>query len=107
MKYKKISQDHVFNILAGVAADALNPIQAMNIKDIMYSLNTSRYQVKKHMDNLKKNGLVELKCFNISPDDEIYPPYWGYQLTEKAKQTKAFEIIEKKSDEIFKDCFGI
>jgi len=66
------------------------------------------YQLfKKPIDRMKKDGLVELVCLNVSPEDEIFPPYWGYQLTQKAQSIDSYKEIEQRSTELLKECFGL
>jgi hypothetical protein len=107
MRYKKISEKEVFETLIQTNLDFMNPLDgAINLCNIAYLLKTSRYQVKKYIDSLKGKGITELKCINIYSDEEIYPPYWGYVLTEKGKQTTEYKKFQEKHLEIIKECFG-
>ncbi|PLS19109.1 hypothetical protein CVD28_01495 [Bacillus sp. M6-12] len=108
MNYQKVTEEEVYQRLTGLALDVMNPIGgAITLVNLASLMKTSRYQVKKHMDNLKKKGMVELKCFNLSTEEELYPPYWGYLLTEKGRETDYFREREKREDEIFRECFGV
>lgn len=110
MKYKKISKGDVYKRMVGISLNFMNPTGgAINIKNLAHLLNTSRYQVKKHIDELKKDELVELKCIAIPYDEhesDPYPPYWGYVLTEKARQTEYYKEQEEKENQLIQEYFG-
>jgi len=106
MKYKKIKQDDVYNILVNVAQDIMSPIDVINISNIASLLKTSKYQVKKYIDIMVKDNMVELKCEIIHDEYEVIPPYWGYRLTEKGKDTKQYKAKQKRHLEIIEECFG-
>ncbi|WP_341877615.1 hypothetical protein [Defluviitalea saccharophila] len=107
-KYKKISKEDVLKLLASIAADPLNPTGGIiNIVNIAEVLKTSRYQVKKCINELKHAGVVELDHIDVSEEDEIYPPYWGYALTEKGKQHPVYKETKEKTMKIFKECFEL
>lgn len=78
-QYKKITEQDVLHVLIN-ANLTINDIDGtINLINIAYLLETSRYQVKKHIDSLVEKGYAERKmiCF------EEGPPYHGYRLTEK------------------------
>jgi Mn-dependent DtxR family transcriptional regulator len=107
LKYKKITQEDVYKLLAHTSLDFMNPIQgAINLINISHLLTTSRYQVKKHIDNLKSKSFVELKCYNIHSEDEVIPPYWGYILTNKGKDTDLYREMEESTNRLLEECFG-
>lgn len=97
MEYKKVSRDDVYSRLIGLSFDWMNPMGgAINLVNLASLLQTSRYQVKKHIDELKRLRYVELKSFLIQDEDEIYPPYWGYVLTEEGRET---DVYKKRLEE--------
>ncbi|QOY37644.1 hypothetical protein AWH56_008705 [Anaerobacillus isosaccharinicus] len=106
MKYKKITQDDVYRKIVAISVNVMNSFHAINISNLASLLGTSRYQVKKYIDELKNKGFVELKCFNLSTDEELYPPYWGYHLTEKGRDTDYYREQERQEEELIKECFG-
>ncbi len=79
MKYKKISQDDVYDILADVSLDIICSIDEINIVNIANLSNTSKCQTKKHIDIIAKDKIVELKCEIIHDEynDGPYPQYLG------------------------------
>lgn len=106
MDYETVSQEDVYKKLVSVALSLFNPIGgAINIVNIAYLLNTSKYQVKKHVGALKKQGIVELKCINNWDEEENHPPYWGYVLTAKGRETDYFKAEDKKEAELIQKCF--
>jgi Mn-dependent DtxR family transcriptional regulator len=107
MAYQKVTQEDVYQRMVRLSLDYMNPIGgAINLKTLAFMLQTSRYQVKKYMDELYQKGFVQLKSFNLSTEDELYPPYWGYLLTEKGKDTDYYREREKEEDKIFHECFN-
>lgn len=107
MKYKKISKDCIYNLLVGIDLDIMNPIRCINIMNMADYLKTSRYQVKKYIDILKNEGMVALKMVDISSDEELRPPYWGYELTRKGRETEYYKQRAIEEDKLIKECFGI
>lgn len=106
MKYKKVNQSDVYDVLANVALNIMSPIDVINISNIASLLKTSKYQAKKYVDILVKDNMAELKCESIYDEDDVLPPYWGYRLTEKGKDTEQFKAKEKRHLEIIEECFG-
>lgn len=108
MKYEKITRQDVYEVLVSTSLDIMNPIGGIiNLVDIAGFLKTSRYQVKKYIDEMKTEGMVELHSVSIPCEDEVYPPYWGYTLTERGKNTDYYKEQDKKHENILKECFGI
>ena len=109
--YARISKDDVYEKMVSCSLDFMNPIGgAINLKNLAELLKTSRYRVKKYIDELKIEGLVELKCVAIPYDEyesDAYPPYWGYVLTEKGRKTKYYKEQEKIEYELIKKHFGV
>lgn len=101
-KYEKITEDDVFNVLVQTNSDFMNPIgSVINLVNIASLLHTSKYQVKKYMDQLNEKGLVELKMVENWEEEEHFPPYWGYTLTEAGKETDQFKHAVETKDSIF------
>ncbi|MGE5473152.1 MAG: hypothetical protein ACM3UU_02905 [Ignavibacteriales bacterium] len=111
MEYKKVTRDEVLRVFINASLDIMSPIGGISLVEVANYLKTSRYQVKKIVNELKKEELLELKCVNLSPDPEwddgVYPPYWGYCLTEKGKELDIYKVAEEKHNKILKECFGI
>lgn len=107
MRYKKITQDDVYKTLVSTSVDPMNPIGGIiSLVNIASLLKTSRYQVKKYIDELKQIGFVELKSVDISTEDEAYPPYHGYTLTEKGKNTDYYKKQDDLQEQLLRECFG-
>jgi predicted ArsR family transcriptional regulator len=105
--YTLVSEDDVYRKLVHLKLSLYQMVGgAINIKNLAYLLHTSEYQVRKHMRSLRDKGIVELKCFNIPDDEEIYPPYWGYVLTEKGCTTEYYLKADEEHNRIIVECFG-
>jgi predicted ArsR family transcriptional regulator len=103
LKYKKVTKDDVFRILASVDFDCLGRgPYAINIKNTASLLNTSRYQVKKYIDELVKDGLAQLKCIPLDCEDFMLP-YWGYRVTAKGRDTDYYKSREQREVELIEE----
>jgi len=71
-------------------------------------LETSRYQVDKHIKSLKKQGLIKYKSIMIGSEEDFYPPYNGYGLTKegRVKFSKELKEISDRDIKLIKECFG-
>lgn len=107
MKYKKITEHDVLNILTNVELDIMSPINCINPSSIARILKTSRYQVKKIIGKMVKDETAELVCQYIGRKDEMFPPYWGYRLTENGRNTTLFKEKQEEHLELIKKCFGL
>ena len=107
MKYKKISKDDVYKVLVNVRID-ISGFNCINLVNIASFLDTSRYQVKKYIKELKNDGMVKLIYFSYIDyyGEENIPPYWGYRLTEKGEDTDYFREAEKRELKLIEECFG-
>lgn len=105
--YEKITKEQVFKVLVGITLDFIAPDHVINLVNIADFLKTSRYQVKKYMDELREEGLVELKTtMAYNSEDEPSIPYTGYQLTAKAKETDQFKKLQNEHLALVESCFG-
>lgn len=106
MNYQIISEEDILNVLLEAYFDIVSPIRGIiNLVDIARIKKTSRYQVKKHINKLLQKDLVKLSYKTIDSEKEIFPPYWGYSITEKATKTNLCEEIQKKNAQLIKECF--
>jgi hypothetical protein len=105
--YEVIEMNQVFDIICKCSIDFMSPINIVNVISIANLLKTSRYQVKKQISKLKSFGFIELECVFIPDEYEIFPPYWGYGVTEAGTTTdtykKAVEIQDKFMLELAED----
>lgn len=71
-------------------------------------LNTSRYQVDKHIKTLKLWGFLDYKSVNYGPEDDYSSPYNGYTLSPKGREEWSIYIKQREEDELklIKECFG-
>ena len=101
-KYEKITKEDVLNILVKCAVDELKSGHGlMNVINIASLLKTSKYQVRKYTKELRNEGLIKLICEFFYSDEELYPPYWGYVLTEKGMKTDLFAKEKAKWEKWF------
>jgi len=105
--YSTVSEMDVVNILLRTSEDwqGCGIIAPSNIASL---LETSRYQVDKHIKSLKTKGLVQYKSIMLSAEDDYYPPYNGYCLTELGRKTfeKELKEISDRQCELIRQCFG-
>lgn len=106
LKYKKISKDDVYSLLVKIDLDIMNPIGCINIVNMAEFLKTSKYKVKKYVNALRNEKMIVLKMVDISSDEKLYPPYWGYGLTDEVRSTEYYKQKSIEEDEIIKECFG-
>lgn len=99
MKYEKITKERVLDVFISIEF-SWDGIGCINIKNTASLLKTSVYQVKKYVKELKKENFVELIMIDINNyhdnESDLYPPYWGYRITEGFKKTEKF--IKEKTE---------
>lgn len=105
-KYEKITKEQVLDVLYSVAMDFIAPDSVINLVNIADHLKTSRYQVKKYMDELKEEGMVELKSTTAYKDEDSSLPYIGYTLTEKARTSEEYLKRQQENMDLIESCFG-
>ena len=106
MKYKKIYKADVYELLVNITLNVMNCTNCINVINIASLLETSRYQAKKYIDELRKEELVKLVCINCSDEEELYPPYWGYVLTDKGRDTDYYRQEQAKEIDLINKIFG-
>lgn len=99
-KYKKISSNDVIRVLISISLDIMAPVDNITLVNIASLLNTSRYQVKKHIDKLVKFGIAEYSVQTIYDTDEVIPPICGYRLADMIRE-KSGDNIPPKYDRTF------
>lgn len=108
MKYRKITKEQVLNILIQCHISIMNPTDVISVPNIAYLLKTSEYQVRKHINELKQEGLVQVGYFPKSClDDEMTLPLKGFCITSKARESEQYKIAEKQEKEIIKKSFTL
>ncbi len=106
--YKKITKEQVLDILIKCHVNIMNPTDVISIPNIAYLLKTSTYQVRKYMNQLKKDELVKIGYLPTSAfDEELSLPIKGFCITNKAKELEQYKIAEKAEHETLKRVFGI
>lgn len=91
---KYVSKHEVLNVFISAALDNNNYESMANVVYVAKVLRISRYTAKKLIDSLREEGLLELRCvsFSDSHDKYVIPPYWGYSITEKVRDTNLYKI---------------
>lgn len=76
--------------------------------NIAHLLETSRYQVNKHIKSLKLKNLLDYKSVDVSTDEELYPPVNGYCLSKVGKEfyKKELKELSDRECELIRKCFG-
>lgn len=100
-KYSKVEQDDVFKCICSCDL-ALWSIGIVSVPNIASLLETSKYQVRKHVSNLKLIGLIKNDSCMIQDEYENYPPYNGFALTNKGRKSKFFIKLDKENDEAYR-----
>lgn len=106
VKYEKITKEQVLGVLIQCHINIMNPIDVISVPNISYLLKTSEYQVRKYIDELKKDGFVELG-FIPTFDEELTLPIKGFRITDKVRELDQYKIAERNEREIIKEIFGI
>lgn len=89
MKYKKVTEDEVLQVLINNSVNLFNAGYAIPSTMIADSLHTSLYQVRKHLKSLKEKDLV---CVMYNPPTENgYLPCVGFGITEKCEELDAYK----------------
>jgi len=103
---KVISEQDIVDILFRTS-ESWSGCGVITPSNITYLLETSRYQVNKHIKALKLKGLLDYKSVNVSSDEELYPPVNGYCLSKLGKETfkKELKELEEKECELIQECF--
>lgn len=105
-KYKETTKDDVFGVLVSASCDVFNPVNGIiNIVNVASILGTSKYQTRKHIKSLVAEGLVLLDMCTVPDEEECYPPYWGYTLTEKGKETEKYKQRMEQSIKLINEVF--
>ncbi len=94
---KYVTEYEALNVFIEAALDVSDFESVVNVVYAAKALRISRHRAKKLIDSLRREGLLELHCVNTSWDGEdVNPPYWGYAITEKAKETEQYKERAKK-----------
>lgn len=94
---KYVTEYEVLSAFIDAALDVSSFESVVSVVYVAKALRISRYRVKKLIDSLRNEGLLELHCVNTSWDGEdINPPYWGYMITEKAKETDQYKALAER-----------
>ena len=107
MGYTKITEKDVVEVIMKTAHD-WQGCGIISPSNIAHLLNTSRYQVNKYIRGLKNKGLIEYKSISIGDDEELFPPYNGYKLSEQGEKEYSEELKKLREEElkIIEKCFG-
>lgn len=105
--YKKITKEQVLDILIQCHVNFTNPTDVISAPNIACLLKTSTYQVRKYINELKKDGLVQVGYLPSSAYEELSLPIKGFCIANKAKELEQYKIAEKAEREILKRAFGI
>ncbi|MGI6550153.1 MAG: hypothetical protein ACOX4Q_09010 [Syntrophomonadales bacterium] len=90
---RDVTEYDVLDVLISNELDASNFESIVNVVFVAEALRISRHKAKKLIGSLRKEGLVELHCVSFcdAHDDHVSPPYWGYMITEKVKETEQYK----------------
>ena len=114
MKYRKIDKDVLFFLICEDAVDIMSYGYPVSIPNYAELLKTSKYQVRKYMKELEKEGLVKSVCmyYDGRPDYETGELYdepkilRGWEITEKGRQTEMCKQRSENMSKIIKEVWG-
>ena len=92
-------------MLIAITNDFHSP-RLISVPNIACLLKTSKYQVRKYINNLREDGLCTSDTCIIKDEYENFPPYKGFRLTSKGRQTDAFKKAELEYEKLMRDCFN-
>ena len=95
-KYRKITKEDVLDVLIDCNLSFINYTDTVSIPNISYLLKTSKYQVRKYINELKKDGLVENGFIHAMEYDTCHLPTKGFLMTKKAEELEKYKIAYKK-----------
>jgi hypothetical protein len=104
-----ITEDQVYRKFVNLCQDPFNPTGgAINIVNLASLLGLNKYKTRKLVHALRDKGLVVLKCFDLSSEDDDgpCPPYWGYVLTSEGRDTDYYREAGEEQRRIMVECFG-
>lgn len=113
-KYRIIDKLVVLKIMCDIETDIMNLGYPTSIPNIAELLGTSKYQVRKYMKELEKEGLVKSECiyYDGRPDYETGELFddpriiRGWSLTEEAAKTDIYKDSSENVRKIIKEVFG-
>jgi hypothetical protein len=104
----EVTEEEVYASFVQSAMTIMDPTGgARNIDYLSHMHKISKYKARKLVHVLRDKGWVELKCFPNLCEDEFYPPYWAYVLTEKGRDTDHYRQESAKHHQILQACFGV
>lgn len=106
MAYRKIKKDDVLKLMIGISVNVMNPTNVISVPTIANFLKTSKYQVRKYINELRNEGLVEvgvLPCFDY---EECQLPIKGFCITSNAEKLDEFKKQSKEELDLIKKHFG-
>lgn len=110
---KEITSEELLNWMAEKQSDFMmygfSPYDpgVYPVRHIAKMLGTSVYRVRKCLERLKAEELVELGIYNYSDEYECFPPVKMYRLTKKAWQLPNIKKIEKSVEKKILEHFKI
>lgn len=106
-KYKTITKNQVFDKLCSHASCVFGGYAPFPARLIKEHFETSMYQVRKYIEQLKKDGLVHKISISASEDDECSLPFHGFNLTRKGMKTDTYIKYSEKEYELIREICGV
>ena len=105
--YCLVSEMDVVNIILRTS-ESWQGCGIITPSNIAHLLNTSRYQVDKHIKSLKQKQFIDYKSVDVSTDEELYPPVNGYCLSKIGREfyKKELKELSDRECELIRECFG-
>lgn len=102
-----VHKDDVLQIVCAQMLDMMDSEVPVSCTHIAQRLGISVYAARKCMHELEREGFVKRGSFVFVPEDDFPgPPYNGWVMTRKAKETDAFRKASEKEAEICAGVFG-
>ena len=103
----EVLKEVVFKNLCNSAVAIMNIHTALvSVPYLANRLQVSKYMVRKAMDELRKEGLVESgidSWYDSWCEEQILAR--GFRITQKAKETEIYKAALTREEELISECF--
>ena len=102
-----LTADRLFECMCNYDVGAMNFVKLISVPALANYLETSKYRVRKCMEELKSKGLVAsgCECFYSDYDEQQYL-IRGFHVTEQGRATETHKLATEKELELIERCFG-
>ena len=73
------------------AVDLMGGWHPIPARFIAESTGVSLSTARRRLRELKATGMAKTFCESLDCDDEFIPPYWGWGITDKSRETEEYK----------------